>query len=355
MAERPRTLRLHMSENTAGCAPVVAHAVRTLTPVDIATYPDYAPALAAASQWLCVDRSQLLLTNGLDDGLHAVAHRARTFGTAGQPGAFEAIVVEPAFEMFAAAVEAADGTVVRVVMADDFAFPLDAVLQALTPRTRLVFVNDPHNPSGMGVAPSTIERLARAAPQALVLVDEAYADYSGRTVIGPLLDRYRNVIVGRTWAKAHGLAGLRIGALVGHPETIAPIRARQPPYAVNAAAAFALASALESSDHVARAVAQAHESKALIYAWCRRHGLRCWPSEASFVLVRFGPSVTAVVDGLAARGILIRDRSAVPGCAGCARIAAGVVDHTVACLEALDDVLPAYTGAGAKEQANHGI
>ena len=340
---RAAPLRLHMNENTAGCAPAVLEALLGLTPQAVAQYPDYADAEAACARHFGIDARSLFLVNGLDDGLHAVANRARRFGS--ERSGYEAIVVEPAFEMFAAAAESADARVVRVMMGGDFTFPLDGVLAALSPNTRVVFLNDPNNPTGLPVPPKATEAIAAAAPDALILVDEAYADYSGRTLIGPALTRHRNLVVGRTFAKAHGLAGLRIGALVGHPDTIASIRARQPPFAVNAMAARALVAALDALDAVSRTVADARASKERIYEWCRVQGLTCWPSEANFVLVRFGPAVSAIVDAVAAMGVLIRDKSASPGCAGCARIAAGMPAHTDACLAALDAVLP---GAGGR-------
>lgn len=339
-----------MNENTAGCEPGVLQAVRGLSARDIAQYPDYAEAEAACARHFGVDPRAVFLTNGLDDGLHAVANRARTFGSS-RPG-FEAIVIEPAFEMFALAAESADARVVRVTMGDGFDFPLARVLAALSPRTRLVFVNDPNNPTGIGVPGAAVEAIAAAAPDALVLLDEAYADFSGRTLIGPVLDRHPNLVVGRTFAKAYGLAGLRIGALVAGPGLIASIRSRQPPYAVNAVAARALVAALEAPDATARTVAAARASKERIYAWCRDRGLTYWPSEANFVLVRLGPSVSAIVAAMAGQGVLIRDRSSAPGCAGCARIAASVVEHTETCLAALDAVLPAF---GLREQLRHGV
>jgi len=170
---RPAPLRLHMNENTAGCAPGVVQAVRALTARDLAQYPDYAEAEAACARQFGVDPRGVLLTNGLDDGLHAAANRARTYG-APRPG-FEAIVIEPAFEMFALAAESADARVVRVTMDEGFAFPLARVLAALTPHTRLIFVNDPNNPTGVGVPAAAVEQIAAAAPEALVLLDEAWA------------------------------------------------------------------------------------------------------------------------------------------------------------------------------------
>jgi histidinol-phosphate aminotransferase len=167
-----------------------------------------------------------------------------------------------------------------------------------------------------------------------------------------MLDRHRNLVIGRTFAKAYGLAGLRIGALVGHPETIASIRSRQPPYAVNATAVAGLVAALEARDATAATIAAAQASKARIYAWCRDRDLTCWPSETNFVLVRLGPSVSAIVAAVAERGVLIRDRSPAPGCAGCARIAASTVEHTEACLAALDEVLPQVARAERGSQGS---
>lgn len=334
-------LRLHMNENTAGCAPAVLEALHAVTRQEVARYPDYDRAVAECARYLGVTPADVVLTNGLDDGLHAVANRARTFGLAGRPEghAFEAIVIEPAFEMFAAAAEAADGVVVRVPMAAGFAFPLDAVLAAITPRTRLVFINDPNNPTGQGVAAGAIEAVAAAAPHAIVFVDEAYAEFSGRTLIGPRLDRRRNLVVGRTFAKAHGLAGLRIGAVVGHADFMARLRERQPPYHVNAFAVAALVAAIAAPDYAAWFVDQAARSREAIYDWCRRRGLAYWPSEANFVLVRLGPAAADVTAAVAARGVWIRDKSPAPGCEGCVRVAAGVVEHTERGLAVIDDAL----------------
>jgi histidinol-phosphate aminotransferase len=172
-----------------------------------------------------------------------------------------------------------------------------------------------------------------------VLVDEAYAEFSGRTLIGPALDRHRNLVVGRTFAKAHGLAALRIGALIAHPDTLAPFRRTLPPFSVNICAVRALEAALGDRTHLDGYVRQSNESRRLIYATCTRLGLRFWHSEANFVLVEVGSDSAAVVAAVAAHGVLIKDRSHQPGCAGCVRITAGIVAHTELCLTALEAAL----------------
>jgi histidinol-phosphate aminotransferase len=330
-------LRLHLNENTAGCSPAVIAALRTIDRDQLAIYPDYTPITAECERWFGVPAGWVQLVNGLDEGLHTVAQAARVR----RPivAAPEAVIVEPAFEMYALCAEAAGLAVVPLPPQPEFAFPLAPLLATVTPATRLIYLTDPNNPTGLPIPPGAVERVAEAAPDSLVLLDEAYADFSGRTQIGAPLARRRNLIVGRTFAKGHGLAGLRIGALVAHPETLAAIRRILPPFSINVCAAVALAAALRDRPYLEWFVAQSLESRRLIYDFCGRFSLHYWPSEANFVLVRVGADAPAIVQEIAANGILLRDRSTQPGCDGCIRITAGVADHTRAALTALEAAL----------------
>ena len=328
----PGGLRLHLNENTAGCSPAVLAALRAIERTDTSEYPDYAAVTKQAEEFFGVDPGWVQITNGLDEGLHVVAQAAKLF----DPD-FEAIVVEPAFEMYAACIESVGGRQTTVAPTADLAFSVDAALAAMSPRTRLIYLCDPNNPSGLPIPPGQILRLAEAAPQATVFVDEAYADFSGRTLIGPTLDRVRNLVVGRTFAKAHGLAALRTGAIIAHPETLAPLRRVLPPYSINICAVLALQAALADRDYVTWYVAQSAGSRALIYAWCGAHGFPFWRSEGNFVLIRIGDDAPALVRALADQRIQIRDRSRQPGLAGCVRITAGLVSDTERCLAAMEE------------------
>lgn len=335
-----RPLRLHLNEHTAGCSPAVLAALRMTSREEVALYPDYAPVTRACESAFGLDEGWIQLTNGLDEGLHAAAYAvARATRHSAAVRSVTALVVEPAFEMYARCADAAGLDVRRVLPAeDDPACPADRVLAALTPDVALVYLTDPNNPSGLAIPTGLIARICDAAPRALVFVDEAYGEYSGRTSMG-LVDQHRNLVVGRTFAKAYGLAGLRVGAMVAHPKTLAPLRHVLPPFPLNICAVRALEAALEDPGYLAWSVQQAAESREIIAATCRRLALRFWPSEANFVLVRVGPHVGEVVDALASRGILIRDRSTMPGCAGCCRITAGVVEHTRMAMEELEGAL----------------
>ena len=331
-------LRLHLNENTAGCSPRVLEALHNLNRTDIATYPDYDGAIAATARRLAIAPERLVLTNGLDDGILA----ATVWALKGSPvtAPYEAIIVVPAFDMYAACVDAVGGTVIQVPLRADFAFPRSEVIDAITPRTRAIFLTDPNNPTGLRIPRADLEAIVAAANGAMVFVDEAYADFAGDSLIGnPLAESRANVVVGRTFAKAYGLAGLRAGALVGMPETMEALRRTVPPYTLNVGATVALPAAFEDIAYFDWYLDQVRASRQLLYDALDRHGVTYWPSAANFVLARFGADLDRVLSGLAARQVIVRDRSRDPGCAGCARITTGVLAHTQRCVDALKEVL----------------
>jgi histidinol-phosphate aminotransferase len=331
-------LRLHLNENTAGCSPAVQAALQKLTRQDAAFYPDYEAAAESCARRLGVPVDRVLLTNGLDEGILAVSVAALRGSPADAP--HEAIVIVPAFDMYAAHADAMGGRVVEVPLAENFGFPLDDTLAAIGDRTRLIWLTNPNNPTGQVIAREAIVRIAQAAPRALVVVDEAYADFAGETLLGSdALNRLPNVIVGRTFAKAYGLAGLRAGALVGTPEALALLRRIVPPYSVNAYAAAALRAAFDDEEYFRWYLEQVRESKRLMYEAFDRLGIKHWKSAANFVLARIGGDAAKTIRKLAARGVHVRDKSHDRACAGCIRVTAGVVSDTRAFIAALEEVL----------------
>jgi histidinol-phosphate aminotransferase len=336
-AELYEGLRLHQNENTGGCSPRVLEALARMRPDQIGFYPPYAAATDAVASYLNAPADRVTLTNGLDEGIMALAV-AYLRPSVGGPVP-EAVVPEPAFEIFRVDTAVAGGRLVQVMPRADFQLPLDAVLAAITSHTRVVFLTNPNNPTGVSMSLDAIRTIARAVPAgAVVFVDEAYAEFAGRSFI-PDLPAFPNVIVGRTFSKAFGLAGLRIGCLVGAPDTMDPIRRAVPVYSVNIAATVAVQAALEDVQYLQHYLRQVAESKSLLYDACDRLGLGYWKSDANFVLVCAGDRTDALVHGAFARGVYIRDRSTEPGCAGCIRIGAGIVEHTRRCIAVMEDVL----------------
>ena len=328
-------LRLHLNENTGGCSPRVLDAIRALQTTDVSTYPSYPSIVRACAAHFGVDPEWILLTNGLDEGIlmAAVGHIALA-----RAHDAETIVPLPAFDPYPNATAAVGATAVRVPPGPRFTFPTGAVLGAITPRTRMIFLNTPNNPTGQLILLDDIERIARAAPHAVVLVDEAYIEFGGDTFL-PRLATHPNVLVGRTFSKAYGLAGMRVGILIGLPRALDAVRQVTLPFNINAVALAATQAALEDREFLPRYAAEVAESRDRLYAACRRLGLEFWPSAANFVLVRVGDDAPAFVEALAARQVHVRDRSRDPLTKGCIRITAGVLTHTDAAIEALESVM----------------
>ena len=330
-------LRLHQNENTAGCSPRVVDALRTLRPEQIGFYPPYEATIEACARYFGVPADTLALVNGLDEGITGIASAYLRSSAGGYVP--EAIVPDPAFEIFTFDTEVVGGRPVQVGPRDDFSFPLEGVLAAITPRTRVVFVTNPNNPTGVPVPLDAIRTVSKAVPpEAVVFVDEAYAEFSGTTFLHDL-PSFSNVLVGRTFSKAFGLAGLRIGCLVGAAERLDPVRLTVPAYSVNIAAVVAVRAALEDLAYVEDYLRQVEESKALLYSACDRLKLKYWKSAANFVLVCAGDRTTEFVTGASRRGVYLRDRSTEPGCAGCVRIGTGIVEHTRRCIAVMEEVL----------------
>ncbi|MFN8058405.1 MAG: histidinol-phosphate transaminase [Vicinamibacterales bacterium] len=334
----PEGLRLHLNENTAGCSPRVLEALARLRAADLATYPDYGAVVDRCETFFGLPSSRFVLTNGMDEGILAVC--VAWLQRADDGSRAVAVVPLPAFEEYAAAAAACGGEVVTLAPRPGFELALDEVLAAITARTRVVFLASPGNPTGILVPLGAIERIAAALPRdALLFLDEAYVEFSNGGSAIELLSRVPPLVIGRTFSKAYGLAGLRIGALLGSEDAIARLRRVVPPYSLNAIAAAALPAALEDEAFGRWYRDQVTESREHLYRACLRWGFDCTPSAANFVLVRVGRRLARLVVALRERGIHVRDRSRLPGCEGCARITAGVVDHTERCIDAIDEIV----------------
>jgi histidinol-phosphate aminotransferase len=326
-------LRLHLNENTDGCSESVVRVLRRVTREQLAQYPAYDRALAAAARTLGVATDQLLLTNGLDEGILTLALALLPRGAT-----CDAVVVEPAYGMYGPVVELAGATVRHTSPPPDLGFAPSDVARAATSATRLVMLSNPNNPTGEIIAVETIQHTLDVLPaEAYLFVDEAYVDFSGVTAI-PLLATNPRLIIGRTFAKSYGLAGLRIGCLAADPAVLRRLRGAIAPFSVNAVAALALEAALGDRGYLDWYLSQVRRARTLLQEACVRLGLPFWRSSANFVLVRVGDA-EAVRRDLATRGIHVRNRSGAAGCDGCIRITVGTVEHTEACVAALEEVL----------------
>jgi len=323
-------LRLDFNESTIGCSPRVLARLRLLDAEALARYPEREPVERDVARRLGLDAAQVLLTNGVDEAIHLLC------STYLEPGD-EAIIVVPTFAMYAIFAQAEGARLVQVLAGENFTFPLEDVLSRIGQRTRLIAVANPNNPTGAAVACDVLLQIAQAAPHAALLVDEAYFEFHGETI----LDHTpwpTNLFVARTFSKAYGLAGLRIGILAGVAEQIAMVRRVASPYNVNAVALAVLPEALRDQEYVEHYVAEVQRGRGVLEQELRTLGLHYWPSRANFVLVRIGPAHAEFIQALRARGILVRDRNTDPGCEGCVRLTVGSDEHTRTLIGALREI-----------------
>jgi histidinol-phosphate aminotransferase len=324
-------LRLDFNESTIGCSPRVLARLRALDAEALARYPEREPVEVQVADFLGLDAVQVLLTNGVDEAIHLLC------STYLEPGD-EAIIVVPTFAMYAIFARAEGARVIQILAGENFAFPSADLLTRINPRTRLIAVANPNNPTGSAAAPQVLLEVARAAPQAAVLVDEAYFEFHGETILQQT-GRPANLFVARTFSKAYGLAGLRIGILAGDAGQMAMVRRVASPYNVNVLALAALPEALADQQYVNRYVADVQHSRGELEHALGTLGLHYWPSRANFVLVRVGSAHAEFIQALRTRGILVRDRNSDPGCEGCVRLTVGSHEHTQILIGALRDVV----------------
>ncbi len=178
----------------------------------------------------------------------------------------------------------------------------------------------------------------RAAPHAAVLIDEAYFDFYGETMLDAL-GKFDNLFVARTFSKAFGLAGFRMGVLAGSEAQMKLVRRVSSPYNVNGVALECLPEALADRQFVTSYVEQVKRGRAQLESFYAERGIRYWPSQANFVLAYFGEYRTAFVQEMRKRGILVRDRNSDPGCTGCVRITIGTAEQTARLIRELPEAL----------------
>jgi len=324
-------LRLDFNENTVGCSPRVLARLREIDFENLARYPEREPGEIVVAKHLGIEPAELLLTNGTDEAIHLVCE------TYLEPGD-EAIICVPTFAMFEIYAAATGARVIPVQAGKDFRFPTQDVLARVNERTRLIAVANPNNPTGALAPLKDLLQIAKSAPQVALLVDEAYFEFSGET----LMRQWRelpNLFVSRTFSKAYGLAGLRIGVLAGNDQQMGLARRVSSPYNLNSVALACLPDALADEAYIHAYIGDVLHGRERLESELRLRGIRYWPSRANFVLMHFGAASAAFIAAMRGRGILVRDRSRDPGCDGCVRITLGSGEHNERLFQALSEVL----------------
>lgn len=308
-------IRLDLNENTIGCPAGLVRAMRRMiSPEWCAIYPEYEKSHEALARYFGVSPAEIMMTNGVDDAIMLICD------TFVDPG--DALVIPtPTFSIYQFFHEVRGGKTKTVGYDSKARLSVDKLIAAAR-RARWMALANPNNPTGTLVSSDDLKSILQSAPDTIVLVDEAYFDFSGVTIL-PWIRRYPNLIVSRTLSKAFGLAALRIGLLFAQKRLMSLMRRIHAVYAVNGLAAACAAESVnygQATRSIANSICGNRE------LFCRdleRLGIPYVPSSANFVLTRVGARAREITARLRKQGILVRAWTNEPKLAGCLRITIG--------------------------------
>jgi histidinol-phosphate aminotransferase len=331
----PSTIvKLASNENPLGVSPKAMVALRAALD-DMARYPDGNGFVLkdAICRKFGVNHAQIVLGNGSNDVLELAA---RAFL---QPGV-EAVFSQHAFAVYPLVIQAVGATGITVP-ARDFGHDLDAMQVAVTANTRMVFIANPNNPTGTLLGKQALLAFMRAVPaDVLVVLDEAYDEYlsddSKSEAISWLSD-FPNLIITRTFSKAYGLAGLRVGYTLARPEVADIMNRVRQPFNVNSMALQAAAAALQDDDFVERSRELNKAGMTQITSGVERLGLGHIPSFGNFVSVDVG-NAADIYQGLLKKGVIVRP-VANYGLPNHLRVSIGLENENARFLKALEQIL----------------
>jgi histidinol-phosphate aminotransferase len=302
---RIRAVKLASNENPLGPSPLAVEAVRKCV-VESHRYPDggafYLREKIAARH--SVPMENVFVGDGSSELIDLAARLLIRPGEEGLTGA-------GTFPLYWIAIRAAGGKVVRVPM-KEYGFDLDAMAAAVTPRTRVIYLANPNNPTGTVFGAAAFERFfaqVSRTSRALVVLDEAYCDYVEQTDYPAAIaraSREPNLLVMRTFSKAYGLAGIRVGYGVGPVDLLAEFNKLRTPFNTASVAQAAALAALDDAAHVARSVRANREGREQLCRGLAEQGVKFIPSQTNFVLVETGQNGKAVAEALLHRGVIVR-------------------------------------------------
>jgi histidinol-phosphate aminotransferase len=324
-------LRLDFNENTFAPSPEVLKRIHAITAEGLTKYPEREGVEQIVAAHFGLQADQILLTNGVDEAIHLMC-------AAFLEAEDEVLIATPTFFMYDVSAKLMTPHLIKVQADSSLEFPFERFMAAITPRTKLIIVASPNNPTGAIVSREHLLAIAAAAPQAVLMVDEAYYHFQGDTMLEDVAT-IPNMIVARTFSKAYGLANLRIGMLAGNAELLRYVRKVCSPYNVNGVALECLPAAIADEAYLTWYTDQVHAGRERIMAGLDALGVPYFPSHANFVLMNIGAKHGALVNAMRTHGVLLRDRSADPGCDGFVRITIGIEDHVTRGLAALKSSL----------------
>lgn len=328
-------VKLASNENPLGLAASVQQAL-TAELSGLTRYPDANGFYLkqALAERFGVDEAQLTLGNGSNDLLELIA---RVFVSEQD----EVIYAEHAFIVYPLVVQALNAKAV-VVPASEWGHDLTAMAAAITERTKLIFIANPNNPTGTFLSAEALDAFLQQVPaHVMVVLDEAYTEYVEPSLRSPSfawVNRFPNLVVCRTFSKAYGLAGLRVGYSVSDPLVAGLLNRLRQPFNCNSLALLAAQTVLDDAEYLAAAVETNRRGMAQLTEYCQARGLAYIPSSGNFLTIDMGLPVGPVYQQLLARGVIVRPIAGY-GMPDHLRVSIGLAQENQRFMDALDEVL----------------
>jgi histidinol-phosphate aminotransferase len=327
---RGQRIRLDFNENTQGAPAVLNNAGFGLSCQALGTYPEYQAALQELAQYYRCDVTNIMLTNGSDEALSLLA------STYIEPKQDKALISSPTFQMIPHYLTLAEADIMAVPVTDTLEFDVDAMGEALKTGIKLVMLPSPDNPTGAELPNSILEPWLKSYPETLFVIDEAYAEYADETALSQLADN-PNLVITRTFSKAWGLAGLRLGVVLAHSDIIQTLTRVRSPYNVNQLAVEALRQVLPLAQSVHAQATQTLARKQALHQNLANRGYHVHACGGNYLLLGLGVLAQDFAEFCAERGILIRYRGHLAKLFGFNRISIGTEAENKALLDALND------------------
>jgi len=265
-------------------------------------YPEYPELVGKIAGMYGLQSENVLLTNGSDEGIMVVSN------TFIEPNEDSAIVSRPCFTVIPHCLKLAGAAVISIDVLPDLSFDLDGIESALKKRPKIAFFATPENPTGAQIPTAVIEGWCKDYPSTLIVIDEAYSEFAGTTVL-PLIENYNNLLVLKTFSKAWALAGLRLGCVFGQPQMIEYLKIVTPVFSVNNAAVWTALKLIERRDDVFTYVKQLNERKERLVKTLSERGFEVVDGAGNAVLLSMGILAAKFCEFCKTEKVLVRNRS----------------------------------------------
>ena len=328
---RREKIRLDLNENAWGCSPKVLEALKNLSIEDISLYPAYDSFLKQLAQYYQIGTKNTIISNGADDSIRCV---------------FDCFVEEgdnillpvPNYGMFDIFSRIRGSNTVEVLYNEDFSFPTQKLLDLVSEQIKLIIIVNPANPLGTVIPESELLQILETAKDSLVLLDETYFHFVGKSYV-QLIGKYNNLIIVQTFSKAYGLTGLRLGILFSDENNIHNLAKVNLPFAVNTLALKAGSIALDDQDFVQQVVKNVAIETEFLQAELDKLGIKTRACNTNFLLMKIGGRADEVYQQLQDRGILLRNLSKYPLLRGYFRISIGKREDNLKLLDSINHLL----------------